>query len=131
MFSAEYEIGKLYFENGQTEQGLAYLEKAAENDLWVRTRLGLLYCYSLGDWERGMELLRSTSEQNYAPATEALNQIQKGLNTQIFTGLCDLFYYAAEIIDERAEDLNENGDHIGIDRRQRKENLANETETAL
>ena len=53
-----------------------------------------------------MELLTSAAEENYAPAQETIRNIQSGLNAQIFTGLCDLFYYAANIIDERAEDIH-------------------------
>ena len=52
-----------------------------------------------------MELLNSAAEENYAPAQEAIRNIQNGLNAQIFTGLCDLFYYAANFIDERAEEI--------------------------
>ena len=122
--AAEYEIGKLYYENGQTEQGLAHLEKAAGLDLWARTQVGLFYCYTRDDWEHGMELLTSAAEENYAPAQEAIRNIQSGLNAQIFTGLCDLFYYAANIIDERAEEIQAPSGEPVISRRQRREEQA-------
>ena len=122
--AAEYEIGKLYYENGQTEQGLAHLEKAAGLDLWARTQVGLFYCYTRDDWEHGMELLTSAAEENYAPAQEAVRNIQSGLNAQIFTGLCDLFYYAANIIDERAEEIQAPSGEPVISRRQRREEQA-------
>ena len=122
--AAEYEIGKLYYENGQTEQGLAHLEKAAASDLWARTQVGLFYCYTCDDWEHGMELLTSAAEENYAPAQEAIRNIQKGLNAQIFTGLCDLFYYAANIIDGRAEEIQAPSGEPVISRRQRREEQA-------
>ena len=51
--------------------------------------------------------MTSAAEENYAPAQEAIRNIQSGLNAQIFTGLCDLFYYAANIIDERAEEIHD------------------------
>ena len=122
--AADYEIGRIYVENGQTEQGLAYLEKAAQTDLWVRTRVGLFYCYTLGNWERGMELLTSAAEQNYTPAKEAIVRIQRGLNAQIFVGLCDLFMYAGNLIEEQTEETHRKEQQVddhGIDRRQRKE----------
>ena len=122
--AAEYEIGKLYYENGQTEQGLAHLEKAAASDLWARTQVGLFYCYTRKDWEHGMELLASAADENYAPAQEAIRNIQNGLNAQIFTGLCDLFYYAANIIDERAEEIHAPSREPVISRRQRREEQA-------
>lgn len=122
--AAEYEIGKLYYENGQAEQGLAHLEKAAGLDLWARTQVGLFYCYTRDDWEHGMELLTSAAEENYAPAQEAIRNIQSGLNAQIFTGLCDLFYYAANIIDGRAEEIQAPSGEPVISRRQRREEQA-------
>lgn len=122
--AADYEIGKLYCESGQTEKGLPYLKKAAEADLWARTRVGLFCCYTLGDWEHGMELLTSAAEQNYEPAKEAIARIQRGLNAQIFVGLCDLFMYAGNLIKEQTEEMyrkEQQVDDHGIDRRQRKE----------
>ena len=44
---AEYEIGKLYYENGQTDEAIKHFEKGAKSDFWIKTRLGLLYCYTL------------------------------------------------------------------------------------
>ena len=71
-----------------------------------------------------MELLTSAAEENYAPAQEAIRNIQNGLNAQIFTGLCDLFYYAANIIDERAEEIHAPSGEPVISRRQRREEQA-------
>ena len=122
--AADYEIGKLYCESGQTEKGLPYLEKATEADLWVRTRVGLFYCYTLGEWEHGMELLTSAAKRDYTPAQKAIRNIQNGLNAQIFTGLCDLFYYAANIIDGRAEEIHAPSGEPVISRRQRREEQA-------
>ena len=71
-----------------------------------------------------MELQTSAAEENYAPAQEAIRNIQSGLNAQIFTGLCDLFYYAANIIDERAEEIQAPSGEPVISRRQRREEQA-------
>ena len=54
-FAADYEIGKLYYESGQTEQAIKYLERAAERDVWSQTQLAMLYCYKLGEFEKGVE----------------------------------------------------------------------------
>lgn len=121
---AEYEIGSLYYENGQIEQALEYFEKAAKGDLWVQTRLGLLYCYTFGDWERGMEHLNSASNEGYTPAKEAIKAINNHLNAQIIIGVCDLLYYASNIIDERAEDYYSKPIFDGIDKKQRRETQA-------
>ena len=121
---AEYEIGRLYYENGQIEQALEYFEKAAKGDLWVQTRLGLLYCYTLGDWERGMEHLNSAADEGYTPAKEAIKAINNHLNAQIVIGVCDLLYYASNIIDERAEDYYSKPIFDGIDKKQKRETQA-------
>ena len=126
--AANYEIGRLYYENGQTEQGLAHFEKAAEADVRLRMRIGLFYYYTLGNRERGMELLTSAAEQGYAPAKQAIQNIQNGQNALIVIGLCDLFYYMGNLIEEQSEDLYRKESQVddidlgrGIDRRQRKE----------
>lgn len=100
---AEYAIGKRFVDNGFVEEGLEYLERAASKDNWSRFYLGLLYCYRLNEWENGMEHLRAASERGFEPARNAINNIQKGLNAKIVTGICSLFYYASRIIDDRAE----------------------------
>ena len=71
-----------------------------------------------------MELLTSAAEENYAPAQEAIRNIQSGLNAQIFTGQCDLFYYAANIIDERADEILAPSGEPVVSRRQRREEQA-------
>lgn len=121
---AEYEIGRLYYESGQTKQALECFEKAAKGDLWVRTRLGLLYCYTLGDWERGKAHLNSAADEGYAPAKKAIRAINDQLNAQIVIGLCDLLYYASNIIDERAEDYYSSPVFDGIDKKQKRETQA-------
>ena len=100
---AEYAIGKRLVERGDAEEGLEYLERAASRDNWSKFYLGLLYCYRLHDWDKGIEHLRSASDQGFEPAQNAINNIQKGLNAKIITGICNLFYYASRIIDDRSE----------------------------
>lgn len=100
---AEYTIGKRLVERGDVEEGLVYLERAADRDNWSEFYLGLLYCYRLHDWDKGMEHLRSASGQGFGPAQNAINNIQKGLNAKFITGICNILYYASRIIDDRAE----------------------------
>ena len=121
---AEYAIGKRMLQNGQAEEGLKYLESAAEKDNWSRFYLGLMYCYRLNDWDKGMEYLRSASEQGFEPAQNAINNIQKGLNAQIVTGICNLFYYASRIIDDRAESEYPHPAFDAVESRAKKEDRA-------
>lgn len=46
---AEYAIGKLFLERGNTDLALPYLERAASKNTWARFYLGLLYYYKLDD----------------------------------------------------------------------------------
>ena len=121
---AEYAIGKIFYERGQINDALYYFEKAGRRDSMARTYLGLLYCYSLDDWERGMMLLRSASDEGYAPAIEAIRAIEKNLDARIIVGVCDLFYYASNILDESGEDYYSHDHSDGVDIRIKKEDRA-------
>ena len=68
--------------------------------------------------------MAAAAEEDDARAQGASRSIQSGRNAQIFTGLCDLFYYAANIIDERAEEIHAPPGEPVISRRQRREEQA-------
>ena len=88
-----------------------------------RREWGLLLCYDYGDTEKGKQYLLSAMEQGYAPAEEALRSIERNQNAKIVTGVCNLFYYASKIIDNRTEDMYDKEHQVnyhGIDRKQRK-----------
>lgn len=121
---AEYAIGKRMLQQGQAEEGLAYLESAASKDSWSKFNLGLMYCYRLGEWEKGIEHLRSAADSGYEPARNAINNIKKGLNAKIITGICDLFYYASRIIDDRAESEYPHPAFDSVEARAKKEDQA-------
>ena len=57
------------------------------------------------------------------PTTDTFKAIQNNLNAQFLVGVCDLFYYAGNLIDERTEDMYDKEQQIkgrGIDRKQKK-----------
>ena len=68
-----------------------------------------------------MEHLNEAAERGYEPAVEAVNAIYRNLNVQIVFGVCDLLYYASNIIDERAEDMYTQDRLPVIDKKQRRE----------
>ena len=75
----------------------------------------------------GKAFLFSAAEQGYEPAREVLRSIEQGLNAQIVIGVCNLFYYAGNIIDERSEDMysqEHTVDYHGIGKRLRREDQA-------
>lgn len=123
-FQAEYAYGKILFEEGRRDEARAYFERSATDDAWTQTRVGLLLYYEYEDYESGKEYMNSAAEQGYEPAKEAIRSINNNLNAQIVIGVCDLFYYASNIIDDRAEDMYAKEHQVnyhGIDKKQRKE----------
>ena len=122
-FQAEYMLGKMFFEAGEKDKAREWFEKSAETDAWTQTRVGLLLYYDYGDTEKGKQYLLSAMEQGYAPAEEALRSIERNQNAKIVTGVCNLFYYASKIIDNRTEDMYDKEHQVnyhGIDRKQRR-----------
>ena len=122
-FQAEYMLGKMFLEAGEKDKAREWFEKSAETDAWTQTRVGLLLYYDYGDTEKGKQYLLLAIEQGYAPAEEALRSIERNQNAKIVTGVCNLFYYASKIIDNRTEDMygkEHQVNYHGIDRKQRK-----------
>ena len=68
-----------------------------------------------------MKHLKEAAEQGYVPAKESLDAINRGLNAQIIFGICDLFYYASNIIDESNEKMDARHFAPVIDKKQRRE----------
>ena len=109
------------------EEAKEWFERSARSDAWTQTRVGLLFYYEYEDHEAGKAFLSSAAEQGYEPAREVLRSIEQGLNARIVIGVCDLFYYAGNILDERSEDMYSQEhtiDYHGIDKKQRCEDQA-------
>ena len=126
-FQAEYTYGKMLFDEGKLEEAKEWFERSARTDAWTQTRVGLLLYYEYEDHEAGKAFLSSAANQSYEPAREVLRSIEQGLNARIVIGVCDLFYYAGNILDERSEDMYSQEhqiDYHGIDKKQRRENQA-------
>ena len=126
-FQAEYTYGKMLYDEGKREEAREWFERSARTDAWTQTRVGLLLYYEYEDHEAGKAFLSSASEKGYEPAREVLRSIEQGLNARIVIGVCDLFYYASNILDERCEDMYSQEhqiDYHGIDKKQRRENQA-------
>ena len=121
---AEYAVGKLFLERGNTDLALPYLESAASKNTWARFYLGLVYYYKLDDKEKGMKYLRMAEDQNFEPAHAAIAQIEYGYNARIVAGVFNLFYYASRIIDEDSEDMYPHPAFADVDIRAKKEDRA-------
>ena len=126
-FQAEYTYGKMLYDEGRREEAREWFERSARSDAWTQTRVGLLFYYEYEDYEAGKAFLSSAANQGYEPAREAIRSIEQGLNARIVIGVCDLFYYASNILDERCEDMYSSEhqiDYHGIDKKQRREDQA-------
>ena len=125
---AEYAYGKMLFEEGNREEARVWFERTTvDEDPWTQTRVGLLLYYEYEDYDAGWEYMHKAADQGYEPAKEAIRAINNNLNAQIVIGVCDLFYYASNIIDDRAEDMYAKEHQVnyhGIDKKQRRENQA-------
>ena len=122
---AEYAYGKMLFEEGNREEARVWFERTTvDEDPWTQTRVGLLLYYEYEDYDAGWEYMHKAADQGYEPAKEAIRAINNNLNAQIVIGVCDLFYYASNIIDDRAEDMYAKEHQVnyhGIDKKQRRE----------
>ena len=121
---ANYAYGKMLFEEGKREEAREWLERSTVDDAWTQMRVGLLLYYEYEDYDAGWEYMRKAADQGYEPAKEAIRAINNNLNAQIVIGVCDLFHYASNIIDDRAEDMYAKEHQInyhGIDKKQRRE----------
>ncbi len=122
-FHAAYMLGKRLFDEGRHEEAKEWFQRSAQSDTWAQTRVGLLFYYEYNDHETGKEFLQTAADNGYTPAEEAFKAIQNNLNAQFLVGVCDLFYYAGNLIDERTEDMYDKEQQIkgrGIDRKQKK-----------
>ena len=93
-------------------------------DEWTQTRVGLLLYYQYEDYDAGKEYMHRAADVGYEPAKEAIRAINNNLNAQIVIGVCDLLYYASNIIDDRAENMYAQEyqvNYYGIDKKQRRE----------
>ena len=121
---ANYAYGKMLFEEGKREEAREWLERSTVDDSWTQMRVGLLLYYEYEDYDAGWEYMHKAADQGYEPAKEAIRAINNNLNAQIVIGVCDLFYYASNIIDDRAEDMYAKEHQVnyhGIDKKQRRE----------
>lgn len=64
------------------------------------------------------------AEQNFRPAQEAIDQINRGYNAKAVLGVVNLFYYASRIINEDSEDMYPHPAFVDVDMRAKKEDRA-------
>ncbi len=99
---AMYTYGKMLIESGDDEGGLAYLEKAAERNTWIRSQLALLYLYKYDNYEKFKEHIESAASDGDPFADSVIKHYNADRNMKIVTGVANLFYYAGSIFEDSA-----------------------------
>ena len=99
---AMYAYGKILIESGEDSGGLAYLEKAAEKNMWIRSQLALLYLYKYDNFEKFKEHIESAAGSGDAFAASVIENYNADRNMKIVTGAANLFYYAGSIFEDSA-----------------------------
>ena len=112
---------KYFFSEGKREEAREWFERSAQNDAWTQTSVGILLCYEYKDYEKGKEYIHSAIEQGYEPAKEVIKATNKNINAQIIFGVCNLLYYASDIIEERVDDMYASEQLPTTDKKQRRE----------
>jgi len=97
-----YAYGKLLIEGGGDEDGLAYLEKAAVQNTWIRAQLAMLYLYKYDNFEKFKEHIESAASSGDAFAASVIENYNADRNMKIVTGAANLFYYAGSIFEDSA-----------------------------
>ncbi len=115
---AAYRMGVMLTKEGNREEARTYFDTAATHDDQMKTRVGVMYCYTFHDRESGEELLREASENGYTPATDVLHALQSEMDARIILGLCNLFYYAGSCIRNEHEDNRPRPVRNTIDRKE-------------
>ena len=98
-----YLLGKVLLDEGKKVEALKWLDTSARLDLWNMMQVGLMYYYSLGERERGVELLRTAASDGYSSAKKALQAIEDGGDAQILCQCLWLFAYVSDIIEEETD----------------------------
>lgn len=118
---AMYTYGKMLIESGDDEGGLAYLEKAAERNTWIRSQLAMLYLYKYDNYEKFKEHIESAASSGDAFASSVIRHYNEDRNINIVTGVANLFYYAGSIFEDSAAKDDPTPTWDGIDSKLKRE----------
>ena len=88
---AAYTLGKMYYDDGDKDKALYYLQRSATVNSNAQLRLGLLYYYEFGNREEGMEYLEQAADNGNTAAQNAVKAINENRNAMIATNIVDLF----------------------------------------
>ena len=117
---AAYAYGKMCAERGDIDKAKIYFIRATRVKPDLGFRVGMWYYYDLGNHEMGKEYLENAAKNGNVAAEEALNAINRGIDTRLAWGVLNLFRHASRVIDDRAKAHVKISPMLGVDRKLRQ-----------
>ena len=100
---AAYAYGKMCADRGDINKAKIYFGRATRVKPELGFRVGMWYYYDLGNHEMGIDHLENAAKNGNVAAEEALNAINRGIDTRLAWGVLNLFRHASRVIDDRAK----------------------------
>lgn len=117
---AAYAYGKMCADRGDINKAKIYFGRATRVKPELGFRVGMWYYYDLGNHEIGIGHLENAAKNGNVAAEEALNAINRGIDTRLAWGVLNVFRHASRVIDERAKAHVKISPMQGVDRKLRQ-----------
>ena len=117
---AAYAYGKMCADRGDINKAKIYFGRATRVKPDLGFRVGMWYYYDLGNHEMGIGHLENAAKNGNVAAEEALNAINRGIDTRLAWGVLNLFRHASRVIDDRAKAHVKISPMQGVDRKLRQ-----------
>ena len=117
---AAYAYGKMCADRGDINKAKIYFGRATRVKPELGFRVGMWYYYDLELHEMGISHLENAAKNGNVAAEEALNAINRGIDTRLAWGVLNLFRHASRVIDDRAKAHVKISPMQGVDRKLRQ-----------
>ena len=117
---AAYAYGKMCADRGDINKAKIYFGRATRVKSELGFRVGMWYYYDLGNHEMGISHLENAAKNGNVAAEEALNAINRGIDTRLAWGVLNLFRHVSRVIDDRAKAHVKISPMQGVDRKLRQ-----------
>ena len=117
---AAYAYGKMCADRGDINKAKIYFGRATRVKPELGFRVGMWYYYDLGNHEMGISHLENAAKNGNVAAEEALNAINRGIDTRLAWGVLNLFRHASRVIDDRAKAHIKISPMQGVDKKLRQ-----------
>ena len=117
---AAYAYGKMCADRGDINKAKIYFGRATRVKPELGFRVGMWYYYDLGNHEMGISHLENAAKNGNVAAEEALNAINRGIDTRLAWGVLNIFRHASRVIDDRAKAHVKISPMQGVDRKLRQ-----------